>query len=152
MSFLDNLESSLKNLEEREQRDPREHLHRQEQRKRALAVGPWAEQLRTGVYTQKLFDQAAAAGHRIRTKIYMAWFDDVLRLEAKQRRLELRPTADGVLAAFIEVDGATKTQAVDLNGDPGELLRQWLDGGNQDAVILDRGADELKRQSDISIL
>jgi hypothetical protein len=131
MSFLDNLESSLKNLEEREQRDPREHLHRQEQRKRALAVGPWAEQLRTGAYTQKLFELAAVAGHRIRTKIYMAWFDDVLRLEAKQRRLELQPTADGVVAAFIEVDGATKTQTVDLKGDPGELLRQWLDGSNQ---------------------
>ena len=131
MSFLDNLESSLKNLEEREQRDPREHLHRQEQQRRALAVGPWAEQLRTGAYTRNLFEQAAVAGHRIRTKIYMAWFDDVLRLEAKQRRLELRPAADGVVAAFIEVDGATKTQIVDLKGDPGELLRQWLDGNNQ---------------------
>jgi hypothetical protein len=127
MSFLDNLESSLKNLESREERDPREHFRRQEERTRAVAVGPWAEQLKTGPYTQKLFEQAALAGHRRRTKIYMAWFDDTLRLEAKERRLELQPTAEGIVAAFIETDGATKTQAVDLNSDPSELLREWLD-------------------------
>jgi hypothetical protein len=127
MGFLDNLESSLKSLEDSEERDPREHLRRQEERTRAVAIGPWAERLKNGPYTQKLFDQAAAAGHRLRTKIYMAWFDDTLRLEAKQRRLELRPTADGIVAALIEIDGATKTQAVDLAGDPSELLRQWLD-------------------------
>jgi hypothetical protein len=127
MGFLDNLESSLKSLEDSEERDPREHLRRQEERTRAVAIGPWAERLKNGQYTQKLFDQAAAAGHRLRTKIYMAWFDDTLRLEAKQRRLELRPTAEGIVAALIEIDGATKTQAVDLAGDPSELLRQWLD-------------------------
>jgi hypothetical protein len=126
MSFLDNLESSLKNLESQEERDPREHLRRQEERKRAVAAGPWAEQLKTGPYTQKLFEEAALAGHRIRTKIYMAWFDDMLRLEARQRRLELRPTADGIVAALIEADGETKVQALDLGGDPAELLRQWL--------------------------
>jgi hypothetical protein len=126
MSFLDNLESSLKNLESQEERDPREHLRRQEERKRAVAIGPWAEQLKTSPYTQRLFEQAALEGHRIRTKIYMAWFDDMLRLEAKQRRLELRPTADGIVAALIEPDGATKTQAVQLDGNPAELLRQWL--------------------------
>jgi len=128
MSYLDNLESSLKNLESQEERDhPREHQRRQEERKRAVAVGPWAEQLKNGPFTQKLFEQAALAGHRIRTKIYMAWFDDMLRLEARERRLELRPTAEGIVAAFIEPDGATKTQAVNLAGDPTQLLQQWLD-------------------------
>ena len=127
MSFLDNLESSLKNLESQEERDPREHQRRHEERSRAVAVGPWAEQLKNGPYTQKLFEQAALAGHRIRTKIYMAWFDDMLRLEARQRRLELRPTAEGIVAAFVEIDGTTKTQAVNLKNDPAELLQQWLD-------------------------
>jgi hypothetical protein len=126
--FLDNLESSLKSLEDSEERDPREHLRRQEERTRAVAAGPWAERLKNGPYIQKLFEQAALAGHRIRTKIYMAWFDDTLRLEAKERRLELRPTADGVIAAFIETDGTTKTLAVDLTSDPSDLLGQWLDG------------------------
>jgi len=128
MGFLDNLESSLKSLEDSEERDPREHVRRQEERTRAVAVGPWAERLKDGAYTQKLFEQAALAGHRLRTKIYMAWFEDVLRLEAKQRRLELRPTAEGIVAALIEVDGTTKTQAVDLTGEPSELLREWLGG------------------------
>ncbi len=127
MGFLDNLESSLKSLEDSDERDPREHERRQEERTRAVAVGPWAERLKNGPYTQKLLDQAAVAGHRLRTKIYMAWFDDTLRLEAKQRRLELRPTAEGIVAAFIETDGATITHAVDLESDPGELLRRWLD-------------------------
>jgi hypothetical protein len=126
MGFLDNLESSLKSLEDSDERDPREHLRRQEERTRAVAVGPWAEQLKNGPYTQKLFEQAALAGHRIRTKIYMAWFDDTLRLEAKQRRLELRPTAEGIVAALIETDGTTKTRGVDLAGDPAELLAEWL--------------------------
>ena len=126
MGFLDNLESSLKSLEDSDERDPREHVRRQEERTRAVAIGPWAERLKNGPYTQKLLDQAALAGHRLRTKIYMAWFDDILRLEAKQRRLELRPTADGVVAAFIETDGATKTRGVDLESDPGELLSEWL--------------------------
>jgi len=127
MSYLDNLESSLKNLESREERDPREHQRRQEDRTRAVAVGPWAEELKTGPYTQKLFEQAALAGHRIRTKIYMAWFDDMLRLEARERRLELRPTADGIVAALIESDGTTITQPVDLKSDPEKLLKQWLE-------------------------
>lgn len=127
MSYLDNLESSLKNLESQEERDPREHQRRQEERQRAVAVGPWAEQLKTGAFTQKLFEEAAKAGHKIRTKIYMAWFEDTLRLEARERRFELRPTAEGIVAAFIETDGATKTQAVNLKSDPAVLLQQWLD-------------------------
>ncbi len=127
MSFLDNLESSLKNLEALEERDPREHQRRQDERKRAAAVAPWADELRNGPFTQKLFDQAAVAGHRIRTKIYMAWIDDTLRLGARERSLELRPTAEGIVASFIEPDGSTKTQPVDLKKDPAELLAQWLD-------------------------
>ena len=127
MSFLDNLESSLKNLESQEERDPREHQRRQDERKRAASIAPWAEQLKNAPFTQKLFDEAAIAGHKIRTKIYMAWFDDMLRLEARERRLELRPTAEGIVAAFVEPDGATKTQAVNLKSDPAVLVRQWLD-------------------------
>ena len=127
MSFLDNLESSLKNLESREERDPREHQRRQDDRNRALAIGPWAEELKTSPYTQKLFEQAALAGHRIRAKIYMAWIEDTLRLEAKQRRLELRPTPNGIEAAFIEPDGESKTQPLDLKSEPEALLKQWLE-------------------------
>jgi hypothetical protein len=127
MGFLDNLENSLKSLEAQDERDPNEQQRRDDDRAQKLAAAPWAEQLKKSAYTQKLFEQAALEGHRIRTKIYMAWFETTLRLEAKQRRLELAPTAKGIVASFIEPDGEkTKTQAVDLNGDPAELLRAWL--------------------------
>jgi hypothetical protein len=126
MSFLDNLESSLKSLESREERDPREHQRKQDERARAMAVGPWADQLKSSTFVKQLCDQAALAGHKIRTKIYMAWFDDTLRLEARQRQLELRPTPDGIVAAFIEPDREMTTQPIDLSSNPELLLKQWL--------------------------
>jgi hypothetical protein len=126
MSFLDNLENSLKSLESREERDPGEQQRKNDERMRTRAAAPWAEKLRTSEYTKQLFEQAAIAGHRIRTKIYMAWIDSALRLEARDRKLELRPNADGVTASMIEPDGTTKTVPLDLNGKPEELLEQWL--------------------------
>jgi hypothetical protein len=126
MGFLDNLEDSLKNLESREERDPQEDQRKQDERSRQLATAPWAEKLRTSPYAQKLFDDAAATGHRLRTKIYMAWLDGTLRLEAKERRLELRPTPEGIVAAFIDPGGETRPRALDLNSDPKDLLKEWL--------------------------
>jgi hypothetical protein len=126
MSFLDNLENSLKSLESREERDPHEHKRRQDDRARAMAVAPWAEELKNSQYTKDLFEKAAVAGHRIRAKVYMAWFDSTLRLEAKGRVLELRPTPDGIVADFATPDGEAVKEAVDLKGDPEKLLNAWL--------------------------
>lgn len=126
MGFLDNLEDSLKSLESQEERDPNAHKRRQDDRARVLAAAPWADKLKTSDYTKKLFDEAAMAGHRIRAKVYMAWFETTLRLEAKQRKLELRPTPDGIVAAFIEPDGESRTEPLDLNGDPALLISKWL--------------------------
>jgi hypothetical protein len=126
MGFLDNLEDSLKSLESQEERDPGVHKRRQDDRARVLAVAPWADKLKTSEYTKKLFDEAAMAGHRIRAKVYMAWFDTTLRLEARQRKVELRPTPDGIVAAFIEADGETTTEPLDLSGDPAALIGKWL--------------------------
>lgn len=126
MGFLDNLEDSVKSLEKQEERDPNAHQRRLDDRARALAVAPWAAKLKTSDYTKKLFDEAAKAGHRIRAKVYMAWFDTTLHLEAKQRKLELRPTPDGIVGVFIEHDGESRTEAIDLNGDPAVLIHAWL--------------------------
>jgi hypothetical protein len=126
MSFLDNLENSLKSLESREERDPGEQRRKEDERLRARAAAPWAEQLKNSTYTQQLFEQAAIAGHRIRTKIYMAWIDSTLRLEAKGRRLELQPTPDGITASMIEEDGTSRTEPLDLNSRPEDLLDTWL--------------------------
>ena len=47
-------------------------------------------------------------------------------LEVRERRLELRPTPDGILAEFIEPDGAKTNRAVDLDSDPQGLIKEWL--------------------------
>jgi hypothetical protein len=126
MGFLDNLENSLKTLESREERDPSAARRKQDERASALAVLPWAEKLRESGYTKNLLEQVAIAGHRLRTKIYMSWLENVLRLEARQRKLELRPTPNGIVAVFIEANGEEKTQPIDLDGDPARLLLTWL--------------------------
>ena len=126
MDFLDNLENSLKNLESREERSPVDHQRRESDRARVLAEAPWAAQLKSSSYTSKLFEEAATTGHRLRTKIYMAWFETTLRLEAKGRVLELRPTAEGIAATYTRPNGEAATEAVDLSGDPQQLLQDWL--------------------------
>lgn len=126
MDFLDNLENSLKNLESREERDSGAVQRQQDERSRTLQIAPWAEKLKTSDYTRRLFDEAAVAGHRLRAKIYMAWLENVLRLEAKGRWCELRPTPDGIEAEFIRPDGSSQKERTDLTGDPKDLLQQWL--------------------------
>jgi hypothetical protein len=126
MGFLDNLEDSLKSLESHEERDPAEYDRREQQRNLALAAAPWAAKLKAAPYTQALFEQAAIAGRRLRTKVYMSWLDDVLSLQAKERKLELRPTPDGIVAAFIEADREERVQPLDLAGDPAALIHTWL--------------------------
>jgi hypothetical protein len=126
MSFLDNLENSLKALESRDERDPHERERQTEERNHAVASAPWAAKLKESDFTKALFNEAAIAGHRLRTKVYMAWFDSILRFEARERRLELRPTPNGIVAAFIETDGETKLQPVDLNSSAADLMTQWL--------------------------
>ncbi len=127
MSFLDNLENSLKSLESQEERDPNAAIKREDERVRVLAVAPWAEQLKNSKYTKELFDKAAVAGHRIRTKIYMAWVDTTLRLEARGHVLELKPTTNGIVSEYLNNAGERNTEAVDLNGTPDGLLERWLE-------------------------
>ena len=126
MGFLDNLESSLKNLETRDERDGNERQRIQSDRARNLAIAPWAEQLKSSPYTNDLFNKAVAAGHRRRTKVYLARIDNIVRLEAKERRLELIPTPDGILAEYVAPDGELRTEAVDLSNDPQVLIEKWL--------------------------
>ena len=129
MGFLDNLENSLNNLERQEERNPGEAGRRRAaERSRAVSVQPWAEKLKNSDYTKELFNKSAAAGHRIRAKIYIAWLEQCLRLEARGRVLELKPTPDGIVAEFAAGDGSRVVRKVDLNADPGLLLDEWLSG------------------------
>jgi hypothetical protein len=127
MSFLDNLENNLKTLESRDEGTNAENAkQRSAERQRALAAAPYAERLKSGPYTDELLKQAARAGHQARTKVHLAWLGTTLRLEVRERRLELRPTPGGVLAVFLDNGQELRAQAVDLDGDPAPLVREWL--------------------------
>lgn len=127
MDFLDSLENSLKSLESQEERDPSTARRRDEERNQTAAIAPWAEQLRNSSYTKALFDKAAAAGHRLRSKVYMAWLGSTLRLEARGRWCELRPTSSGIVVEYQTVDGNMVNEPLSLDGDPQVLLSRWLD-------------------------
>jgi hypothetical protein len=130
MSFLDNLESNLKSLETQEEsQQSADQLRRSRERERAnvQAAAPYAEALRKGPYTAELFKQAARIGFSMRVKVHIAWLGTTLRLEARDRRLELRPTPGGVLAVYLENNHEIRTESLDLKkGNPETLVREWL--------------------------
>lgn len=128
MSFLDNLENNLKVLESADEGAGLEQQNRQReaQRRQALAAAPYAEELKSGTYTAELLKQATRASYRLRTKVHMAWIGTTLRLEARDRRLELRPKADGVTAVFIENNSDVRSMPIDLSGNPETLVQEWL--------------------------
>jgi hypothetical protein len=128
MSFLDNLENSLKSLESSEEgRATLESEQRLRERHRAAAQAsaPFAEELKKGPFTTALLRDSARVGHSLRTKIHIVWLGSTLRLEAREKRLELRPTPEGIVVARIE-NGAETVEALDLKSDPEQLIRSWL--------------------------
>jgi len=129
MSFLDNLESNLKSVESREERGgqySRDAKSRDAERARVQASAVYAEQLRKGPYAAELLKQATRLGHAMRTKVHLAWLGTTLRLEARGSKLELRPTPQGIVAAFIENNAEVRSAPVDLAGNPESLAREWL--------------------------
>jgi hypothetical protein len=129
MSFLDDLENNLKSLESSEQgKDDAERAHRarESERAEAQAVAPFAEQLKKSPFTAELLTQAARVGFSLRTKVHIAWLGSTLRLEARDKRLELRPTPQGIVAGYIENGQETRTEACDLNSSAEDLVRRWL--------------------------
>src|SRR5438552_18453081 len=130
MSFLDNLESSLKNLESRDEKESqRDHERREEENRAACAAAPYAEQLREDVFTKELLNHATRLGFAKRVKVHISWLGTTLRLEARDKKLELRPTPEGVSAVFLENGSEVRAASVDLKaGDPERLAREWLEG------------------------
>ena len=129
MSFLDNLENNLKSLESQEDaaaNKTREWERREGDRARALAVAPWAEKLKGSNFAAELLKKATAAGYKLRTKVYISWIGPTLRLEARERKLELRPTSSGIVAVVLENNAEIASQPVELNGDPESLVQELL--------------------------
>jgi hypothetical protein len=129
MSFLDSLENNLKALESRDEgthNSKDERQRRETERLTATAAAPYAEQLQAGAFVKELLTHATAIGHTMRTKVHMAWLGTTLRLEAREKKLELRPTGDGVVAAFFENNVEVRREKIDLSGDPEKLAQSWL--------------------------
>lgn len=129
MSFLDNLENNLKSLESQEDavaNKTREWQRREGDRARSLAVAPWAEKLKQSVFAADLLKKATLAGHKLRTKVYISWIGNTLRLEARERKLELRPASDGVFAVLLENNVEISTKPIELVGDPEGLVEELL--------------------------
>ena len=132
MGFLDNLEDNLKSLESREEGSEaadRQQRVRESERAQAQAIAPFAEQLKKSPFTAGVLTHAARFGHSLRTKVIVAWLGNTLRLEARGQRLELRPTATGIVAVSIENGRETAAKPLDLSGDPEKLIREWLSDG-----------------------
>jgi hypothetical protein len=131
MSFLDNLESNLKALESRNERDPealaREAAAREAARSMALQIAPHAEALRNGPFKDGLLTACRDIGHRRRILVRPVWVDSTLRLEAGARKLELRPTPSGVLAVFFEEGKEQESTPIDLSSDPVKVAENWLE-------------------------
>jgi hypothetical protein len=129
MSFLDNLENNLKSLESREEGNEsaeQQRRARERDRAQAQAAAPFAEELKKSPFTAELLKQSARIGFEKRTKIHVAWLGSALRLEARERRLELRPTAAGVMAVYLEDGREARSEPLDLKGSAEEFLRRWL--------------------------
>ena len=131
MSYLDNLENNLKALENQEERDPekvkREQERREAERTSALLRAPHVEALKKSPFTSELLTQCRTIGHGQRVLVQFTWIGETLRLDAKTKRLELVPTAEGIIAVY-SLDGQeTKRAKVDpATDDAAALARHWL--------------------------
>jgi len=131
MSFLDNLESNLKALESRTERDPealaREAAARETARSAALEIAPHVEALRNGPFLDGLLTACRGIGHSKRILVRPVWVDSTLRLEAGSKKLELRPTPAGVIAVFFDGGKEIESIPIDLASDPVKVAEKWLD-------------------------
>lgn len=130
MSFLDNLENNLKAMESREEKDPAAVREQQENRAAekaaALSAAPHARALREGAFVGNLLTACRVAGHQQRLLVRPTWLGTTLRLDAGDRRLELRPTAAGVVAVFFSGGEEQPGEPLDLNSDATKLAERWL--------------------------
>ena len=133
MGFLDHLENTLKALERQEEKDPekvrRDQERRESERNASILRAPHVEALRDSAFTSELLGQCRVVGREQRVLVQFTWIGEHLRLDAKEKRMELVPTAEGIVAVF-SVDGAeTGQEKVNPEtDDAAALARRWLVG------------------------
>ena len=131
MGFLDNLESNLKALESIEEKDPekvkRDREQREADRSAALLRGPNVEALKNSAFTSALLTECRTIGHGKSVLVQFTWIGESLRLDAKAKRMELVPTAEGIMAVMSEGGAETERTVVDpQKDDAAALARRWL--------------------------
>ena len=131
MGFLDNLENDLKALENREEKDPekikRDRERQEADRNAALLRAPHAEALKTSSFTSELLTRCRVIGHAQRVLVQFTWLGETLRMDAKTKRMELTPTANGITAIFSLNGEETGRESIDPNvDDPAALAARWL--------------------------
>jgi len=131
VSFLDNLENNLKALESREEKDPeklqRDRARKEAERDAALLRAPHVEALKNSAFTSELLTQCRTIGHTQRVLVRFTWIGETLRLEAKEKRMELVPTPEGIEAVLSSDGRETAREMVDpKKNDPATLARRWL--------------------------
>src|SRR5690242_8478564 len=127
MGFLDNLENSLKSLESQDESSgQRDRELREAESAAARAAAPYAELLRESPFTAALLEHATRLGFAKRVKVHIVWLGTTLRLEAREKKFDLRPTPDGIVGVFIEGGAESSNRIVDLSSNPETLAREWL--------------------------
>jgi hypothetical protein len=131
MSFLDNLENDLKALESREEKDPetvkRDQERREAERNAALLRAPHVEALKNSAFTSELLTQCRTIGRGQRVLVQFTWIGENLRLDAKPKRMELVPTAEGITAVLSLNGMETGRVRVDpQTDDAAALAGRWL--------------------------
>jgi hypothetical protein len=131
MSYLDNLENNLNALERLEEKDPekvkREQERRESDRNAALKRAPHAEALKKSAFTGELMTQCRVIGHGQRVLVTFTWLGENLRLDAKTKRLELMPTAEGIIAVFSKDGAEVRRSKVNVGSDDAAALaKEWL--------------------------
>ena len=126
MSYLDNLENNLKALESQEEKDPekvqRDRERREAERNAALLRAPFVEALKSSAFTTELLTQCRTIGHGQRVLVQFVWIGETLRLNAKNKRMDLMPSAEGIVAVM-SVDGMETDRAtVDPSKDDAAAL------------------------------
>jgi hypothetical protein len=126
VSYLDNLENNLKALESQEEKDPekvqRDRERREAERNAALLRAPFVEALKSSAFTTELLTQCRTIGHGQRVLVQFVWIGETLRLNAKNKRMDLMPSAEGIVAVM-SVDGMETDRAtVDPSKDDAAAL------------------------------
>jgi len=87
------------------------------------------EALRDSAFTSELLGQCRVVGREAKVLVQFTWIGENLRLDAKEKRMELVPTADGIIAVVSENGVESDQWKVDPEKDEAAALaRRWLVG------------------------